>query len=166
VIRDVPRRAGDIRERGPAVTSVVTTITGPSDGVTRVRELLDGLARAHRLRPDVVADMQVALDEILSNILHHGFAGGARHRIEVRLSVDPHALVAEVEDDCPPFDPLAVPSPDLGASLKDRRVGGLGVHFVRNLMNEVQYSRSGARNRLVLKRSLSGSGEGEGNGVA
>jgi anti-sigma regulatory factor (Ser/Thr protein kinase) len=166
VIRDVPRRAADIQERGLPVTSVVATITGPSEGVTRVRELLDGLAQAHRLHPDVVADMQVALDEILSNILHHGFAGGARHRIEVRLSVDPRALVAEVEDDCPPFDPLAAPSPNLGTSLRDRRVGGLGVHFVRNLMNEVKYSRSGGRNRLVLKRSLSGSGEGELNGVA
>jgi anti-sigma regulatory factor (Ser/Thr protein kinase) len=148
------------------VTSVVATITEPSEGHTRVRELLDGLAQAHRLHPDVVADMQVALDEILSNILRHGFAGGARHRIEVRLSVDPRALVAEVEDDCPPFDPLAVPSPDLGASLKDRQVGGLGVHFVKNLMNEVKYSRSGARNRLVLKKTLTKGGEGRSNGVA
>jgi anti-sigma regulatory factor (Ser/Thr protein kinase) len=110
--------------------------------------------------------MQVALDEVLSNILQNGFGDGLPHRIEVTLSVDGQALTAEIEDDCAPFDPLGVPSPELGASLKDRRVGGLGVHFVRNLMSEVRYARVGTRNRLVLRKSLTDPGEGGSNGVA
>jgi serine/threonine-protein kinase RsbW len=136
------------------MTSVVATITGQGEGVARVQALLDELAGAHRLPPDVVTDMQVALDEVLSNILRNGFADGGPHQIEVTLSVDPQALTAEVVDDCAPFDPLTVALPELGASLKERRVGGLGVHFVRNLMSEVSYARVGARNRLVLKKLL------------
>ena len=146
------------------MTSVVAMITGHGDGVTRVRELLDGLARMHRLHPDVVADMQVALDEVLSNILRHGFVDGAPHRIEVALSVDAQTLTADVADDCAPFDPLAAPPPDRGTSLKDRQIAGLGVHFIRSLMNEVSYARVGARNQLVLRKSLTD--EGGANGAA
>jgi len=49
---------------------------------------------------------------------------------------------------------LTVPPPDLDASLQDRRVGGLGIHFVRRLMTRVEYARLDNRNRLVLERTL------------
>jgi serine/threonine-protein kinase RsbW len=139
------------------------TITGPGEGAARVEALLDELARAHHLDSDPVADMQIALDEVLSNILQNGFADGLPHRIDVRLRVDQGVLTAEVEDDCAPFDPLALPPPDLGASLKDRRVGGIGVHFVRRLMSTVSYSYTGARNRLVLAKSISKEGDTNGH---
>lgn len=136
------------------MTECVATITGPGDGMARVEAMLDEFGRAHGIDADAVADMQIALDEVLSNILQNGFADGQPHRIEVRLSVGPQGLTAEVEDNCAPFDPLALPPPDLTASLKERRVGGLGVFFVRNLMSDVRYSRAGALNRLVLEKSL------------
>jgi anti-sigma regulatory factor (Ser/Thr protein kinase) len=164
VSEDVPLRVDDTFRERFGMTSVVAMITGHGDGVTRVRELLDGLARMHRLHPDVVADMQVALDEVLSNILRHGFVDGAPHRIEVALSVDAQTLTADVADDCAPFDPLAAPPPDRGTSLKDRQIAGLGVHFIRSLMNEVSYARVGARNQLVLRKSLTD--EGGVNGAA
>jgi anti-sigma regulatory factor (Ser/Thr protein kinase) len=145
------------------VTRVVATITGPDGDLARVSALLDELARAHRLDADAVADMQVALDEILSNILENGFADGRAHRIDVALSVDGDRLTAEVEDDCAAFDPLSVPPPELETPLKDRRVGGLGVHFVRSLMSQVSYTRVGARNRLVLTKSLAVEGSVDGD---
>jgi len=146
------------------MSRVTATITGPGEGVKRVPELLDDLARAHRLDADAVADMQVALDEILSNILENGFVDERPHRIDVTLAVERDRLTAEVEDDCAPFDPFTVPPPDVGSSLMDRRVGGLGVHFVRSLMNDVRYARVDGRNRLVLTKLLAV--EDGGDGVA
>jgi anti-sigma regulatory factor (Ser/Thr protein kinase) len=133
---------------------VTATITGPGEEVARVPGMLDTLAREHRLDARAVADMQVALDEILSNILENGFIDGAAHRVDIALAVDGDRLTAEVEDDCAPFDPLALSPPDLRASLQDRRVGGLGVHFVKRLMSDVRYARVGSRNRLVLTKAL------------
>jgi serine/threonine-protein kinase RsbW len=134
---------------------VRTSITGPDDqGIARVQGLLDALAEANRLAPDAVADMQVALDEILSNTLRNGFGDGLPHRVEVTLSVDAQRLSAEIEDDCAPFDPLSVPPPDLRGSLHERQVGGLGIHFVRKLMSDIKYTRVHGRNRLVLKKNL------------
>ena len=135
------------------MNGVRTVITGRDDGgIDRVRGLLDGLAQANRLPFGPVADMQVALDEILSNTLRHGFDDGLPHRIEVMLAVDPQMLVAEIEDDCAPFDPLAVAALDPKGKLKDPSVGGLGIYFVRSLMSEVTYKRVGAHNRLMLKK--------------
>ena len=147
------------------MTSCVATITGPGDGIARVESMLDEMAREHRLDADPVADMHVALDEVLSNIFRYGFADGLPHRVEVRLSVGPAMLKAEVEDDCAPFDPLALPPPDLSGTLEERPIGGLGVFFVRKLMSAVRYVREGARNRLVLEKWLS-ENDGRANGTA
>jgi serine/threonine-protein kinase RsbW len=143
------------------MNSARTSITGrDDDGIARVQALLADLAEKQSLPPDSVTDMQVALDEILSNTLRNGFDDGLPHRIDVALSVNSHLLTAEIEDDCAPFDPLAVPAPDLRGSLQDRSVGGLGIHFVRTLMSDVTYARVGKRNRLVLKKILVDSREG------
>lgn len=144
---------------------VKTSVVGIADGgVSRVRVLLDEFALANRLPPGPVSDMQVALDEILSNTLRSGFSDGLPHRVDVSLSVDSLTLTAEIVDDCAPFDPFSVPTPDVRARLQDRRVGGLGIHFVRTLMSEVTYARADGRNRLVLSRNLVDSVEGERDG--
>lgn len=136
------------------------TIVNRGGELARVAALLDRLAAEHRLAPEVVADMQVALDEVLTNIAKFAHADDAEHRIDVRLRVLDDVLEAVVEDDGAPFDPLAVPAPDVSAPLRERRVGGVGIHFARNLLDELSYERIGERNRLVLrKRIRTGNGE-------
>jgi len=134
------------------VRAVITS--RDDDGRERVRDLLDGLARTCPLPSGPVTDMQVGLDEILSNILRHGFGDGLPHSIEVTLSAQPHLLVAQIEDDCAAFDPLSVAPPRPRAPSARPKLGGLGIYFVRSLMSEVSYARVGAHNRLVLKRFI------------
>lgn len=139
------------------MTTVDRTIAGDPDGMAEIARVVDNLAAAHGLPLAAVADMQVALDEVLTNIASYAHPDGATHDIHVRLTVSPESLEAEVEDDGRPFDPLTIPSPDLQASLKERKVGGLGIHFVRRLMSEVRYARVDGRNRLVLRKRLNDS---------
>lgn len=138
-----------------AMNDVRTVIAGrDDDGIDKVRVLLEGLAAANRLPRGPVIDMQVALDEILSNTLRHGFDDGLPHRIEVTLSLDSRLLAARIEDDCAAFDPLAAAANDPKRSPRDPSVGGLGLYFVRSLMSEVTYTRVDGRNRLVLKKRI------------
>ena len=132
----------------------VVSITRAEGAVEEVQASLDGLAARHAVPPDALCDMQIALDEALTNILTHGFDDGEPHRIDVTLAIEPTVIRAEIEDDCVAFDPLSAAAPDLTASLKERRLGGLGVHFMRRLMSDVGYERIGTRNRLVLRRVL------------
>ncbi len=60
--------------------------------------------------------------------------------------------MAEISDDGVAFDPLKVPPPDLTADLESRPIGGLGVHFVKTLMDEVAYRREGDRNVLTMRK--------------
>lgn len=136
------------------MTEVATTIAATPAGIADVAALVDDLAARLGLTKDVVADVQVALDEVLSNIARHGARDGRTPVVSVRLRIDADAVEVEVEDDGRPFNPLSLPSPDLTAPLEERRPGGLGVHFVRRLMTDVGYSFVDNRNRLVLRRRL------------
>jgi anti-sigma regulatory factor (Ser/Thr protein kinase) len=122
--------------------------------VARVAILLDQLGAAHHLAPEVLADMQVALDEVLKNLIDYAYPDDAAHEILLRFEVSDNVLEAVIEDDGVPFDPLSSPKPDLRTPLRERQPGGLGLHFVRNLMSEVIYDRVGNRNRLVLRKHL------------
>ncbi len=138
----------------PPLERVEMAIANRTGELARVAARLDELAARVGLPGGAVADMQVALDEVLTNVLSHAYDDTASHEILVALAVYPDALEATVEDDGRPFDPLTIAPPDRGAPLAARKVGGLGIHFVRSLMSEVAYRRVGERNRLVLTRAL------------
>jgi serine/threonine-protein kinase RsbW len=101
-----------------------------------------------------VASFELALEEIFMNIVMHGNRPGATCSVAVSLSRGADAVTMAVEDDGPPFDPLSLPAPDLTATLEERRVGGLGVHLVREVMDEVSYLRIAERNQLRMSKRL------------
>ena len=130
------------------------TIVNQGSELVRTADCLDRLGAEHHLAPEMIADMQVALDEVLTNIMKYAYTDNAEHEIHIRLRVIDSVLEAAIEDDGAPFDPLAIPAPDVSAPLRERRVGGVGIHFVRKLMDEVTYERAGGRNRLVLRKRV------------
>jgi serine/threonine-protein kinase RsbW len=111
---------------------------------------------AARLAPAGLPGFELALEEIFMNIVMHGARPGTTARVEVAVSVGPEAVTMAVEDDGPPFDPLSLPPPDLTASLENRKIGGLGVYLVREVMDEVGYLRIAERNQLRMRKRLRG----------
>jgi anti-sigma regulatory factor (Ser/Thr protein kinase) len=88
------------------------------------------------------------------NIVKYGHTDGARHEISVRLKLAGPNLVAEVIDDGEPFDPFTVPAPRLHGGADERPIGGLGIYFVRKLMDEVSYARHEGRNVLTMTKRI------------
>jgi serine/threonine-protein kinase RsbW len=97
---------------------------------------------------------ELALEEIFMNVVMHGSPAGSQNRVEVCLALVDDNLTLAVEDQGPPFDPLTVPAPDTRAPLEQRRVGGLGVYFVRQLMDAVSYRRVGPCNQLRMTKHV------------
>ncbi|HKA30429.1 MAG TPA: ATP-binding protein [Candidatus Binatia bacterium] len=128
------------------------TATDPDLG--RVQDLLDELAQTHAFGPESVADVHVALDEALSNVVRHGFADAEPHEITVVLTLATDELQVAIEDDGHSFNPLTAPRADLDSPVEERRVGGVGVHLIRELMDHVHYERVNSRNRLVMVKRL------------
>lgn len=137
------------------MSRVATTIRNRRDDFFRVVDAVDRFAGEHHIASDIVGDVQVALDEILANIVDYGYSDDAEHEICVCLKIANQMLEVMVEDDGVPFNPLKSGQPDIHAPLHERRTGGIGLHFVKNLMIEVTYERVGRYNRLVLKKKLS-----------
>lgn len=134
--------------------TVDAKIPNTLSALARVHELVSKFTAAEQLSPEVAFDLNVVLDELLSNVIKYGHVDGERHDIGIRLAVSGDVLEVELEDDGKPFDPLSVPPPDLKRAFSEREPGGLGVHFVRNLMNEAEYARVAGRNRLILRKFL------------
>jgi anti-sigma regulatory factor (Ser/Thr protein kinase) len=106
-------------------------------------------------REDVSSDTAFAvalcLEEAVANIMMHGGEEGDRLEISVELERERGALTARIEDNGRAFDPTQAPARAPAASLKDAKIGDLGIHLMRSFASEMRYGRSGGRNRLTLR---------------
>src|SRR5262245_2533817 len=118
----------------------------------RFNQALTEFGRQHRLPDKVMHDLNLALEEILTNIISYGYIDSREHEIRVSLSALPGEVRAEVEDDGQPFNPLEAPEPDITKPLEERTIGGLGIHLVRKLMDALEYKRRADRNILTIRK--------------
>jgi anti-sigma regulatory factor (Ser/Thr protein kinase) len=136
------------------MSSVSAVIVNDRAEIQRLAELAERFGADHGLSDDEVMAINLALDEVVTNIIEYGFGDTARHEIHVTLALDGGALTIEVADDARAFDPLAAPPPDLTLPLEDRPVGGLGIHIVRSVMDAVEYQRRDGRNVLTMRKTI------------
>lgn len=115
-----------------------------------IGEFLDGFPHDGSARFDV----SLAVEELLSNIIRYAYPQGETHMIGVTLSVEDEAVHCRLVDSGQAFDPLSVPEPDFDADLDERKVGGLGVHFVRQMMQDLRYDRIDGQNVIHMSRTL------------
>lgn len=139
--------------RGPRMEQAETlSVPGTPPGV---RQALDAFERfGHRVQmPEPVRRrVQVALDEILSNIVRHGvFSDAGNPMIELAFSFSGGMVNVNVVDTAAAFNPLLAPPPDTTSPLAVRAEGGLGIALVRTLMDEASYERRNDRNHFVMR---------------
>ena len=99
--------------------------------------------------------MTLVLEELFTNTITHGASDGREVFIEVNLDIDKDELVMSYIDNGIPFNVLELPEPDLTASIENREVGGLGVHYVKTLTDSVEYEYLDKQNILKMKKKLS-----------
>ncbi len=104
-----------------------------------VREFVGQAAENCGLQPDDVYRVQMAVDEAFSNIVEHAYAGEPLEEVVCECRISPVKLTVILSDHGKPFDPNKVPRPRLDDPLDDREKGGLGLFFMRKLMDEIYY---------------------------
>jgi serine/threonine-protein kinase RsbW len=130
--------------------SLAISLPNELSAVSRAAEKLKVFCRDQGIPEPIAHKFGLALDEALTNIVSHAFPDGGRHSIEVRIARRDDHLMAIVSDDGEAFDPLAHPAPDVRAPVEHRKVGGLGIHLLRTLMDTAEYRRIGGRNELTF----------------
>ena len=134
----------------PALPLALTLKNDPSE-IARSAEEIEAYGESHGWPMKWIMNLNLSLDELVTNIISYGYRDGEEHEIRITLTEEEGSLTVVLEDDGIAFDPLSeVSEPDLDADVEERRIGGLGVHFVKSLMDEVAYERRDGRNRLTL----------------
>ena len=117
-------------------------------------EKMEGVGQTLGLSRRCLFEVNLALDELFTNIISYGFQDQSEHFIRVRVSAAPDMLTVVLEDDGVAFNPVERIPPDLPCALDQCKVGGLGIHLVKNLMDEVTYERRAGTNVLTMKKTI------------
>ena len=114
--------------------------------MTTVNHFLD----QHTVPREVIFRINLAIEEIVTNIIKYGYDDTDFHAIKVFLTLFPDTIHLRLEDGGHPFDPLQVPKPDIHVSLDQRKVGGLGLLLVRDIVSRIAYRRENDANILEM----------------
>ncbi|MBE0478912.1 ATP-binding protein [Candidatus Aerophobetes bacterium] len=96
-----------------------------------------------------INNLLLAVEEVYVNITNYAYPND-KGKVSIYFSMDEKNVTLHIKDEGVPFNPLQAPEPDLASSLKERRVGGLGIFLVRKLINDVRYERDKQYNVLTL----------------
>ena len=120
------------------------------DELERLSTAVEALGKREDWPPDLIYRVNLVLEELAVNVINHGHDDGF-HEMEIVVTSEAEVLTIEIADDGKPFDPVKDgPSPNLTGPLEDRPVGGLGLHIVRTMMDEMCYRWEGGKNHLTL----------------
>ena len=133
---------------------VTVRIENDLSEIPKVDEKLDEFAEQFGLPPAIAATFHIIFDDLLNNVISYGFNDEQRHFIDISLELTANSLIVSIADDGVPFDPLTKATPDTTLSIEDRQIGGMGIHLVINMVDDINYQRTADKNVLTLTKSL------------
>jgi serine/threonine-protein kinase RsbW len=134
--------------------AIPSTITLPAklDSLYDFMDFVASYAREQGFSNKRLSEIELALEEILVNIFKYAYKDcSIDGEVEITCSIaDAQSLVVEIVDSGMPFDILSVREPDIKADIDERQIGGLGIFFVKKLVDDVRYHREEDQNKLTL----------------
>jgi sigma-B regulation protein RsbU (phosphoserine phosphatase) len=138
-----------------AVKSIRLELQPELSEIDRLVSAFEEFAEANEIELAIVHKLAIAFDELINNVVSYGYREQTDGEpIVVDIDLRQGFLVVTVSDAGVPFNPFARATPDTTLSLSEREIGGLGIHLVQKLMDEVSYARAGRRNVVTLKKNL------------
>lgn len=135
-------------------TRAALRVLADAAGLAAIRDFVEAQARALALPELAVYDLVLAANELATNVAQHGYRGQPGSLL-VQLRVVGDAVEVRIDDTAPPFDPTSAPAPDVTAPLERRAPGGLGIHMVRRMTDELRYrARPGGNAVTIVKRGV------------
>ena len=132
-------------------TSFHRTITNELHELESLMNATTNFLEDQSVSPQAVYRINLALEEMITNIIRHGYDDYDRHEIRVSLNVFENQVAAVIEDDGHAFNPLEWNKKEESQPLEDKKVGGVGIHLIRELLDHVDYKRENDRNILEVR---------------
>lgn len=122
----------------------------------KVTELIENEVSNAGFPQKDVFEILIAVDEILSNIVYYAYGESGIGKIDVAGIINNSTVELEFSDEGVEFDPLKKEDPDTTVPVDQREIGGLGIFLVKKLMNSVEYTRVGQKNKLKITKTKTG----------
>ena len=119
-----------------------------------VMGMLEKFSESEGLEKTVRQAAELSLDELLTNTISYGYSDSEQHEIQIDIEVHDNALKIVVQDDGVAFDPFDQEAPNLNMHIDERDLGGVGIHLVKEFMDDCSYQRVGQRNVVILLKAL------------
>ncbi len=120
----------------------------------QLAEEIEKLANKWELSQTLAMNINLVIEEAVTNIIFYAFTDGGKHEINITVSVNNNRLTIVFTDNGIPFDPLSHQKPDITLPAEERTVGGLGIFLMSQIMDEMHYNRNKNQNILTLTKSI------------
>ena len=120
-----------------------------TENLEQVTAFVEKQLCAKNAPPKILAQINIAVDEIFSNITRYS---GAK-TFSLACKVSEHSVILRFCDDGVPYDPTKQPEPDVTLAAEERQIGGLGIYMVRKTMDDVRYTYTDGQNVLTVEKS-------------
>ena len=132
------------------------SITLPNDvrEIPRLTDFVDEVCEAMNFDMNTTMKLNLAVEEAVVNVMDYAYPEGTTGDVTVDVEADDEWLTFVISDCGIPFDPTRKKEVDITLSLEERRIGGLGIHLVRQIMDSISYERKDGINLLTLKKKL------------
>lgn len=131
------------------------TVPGRFEYLAAIADFIAEAGGEAGFAPDTIFHVQMAVDEACSNVIEHAYGGQDRGKIKLSSECRKNEWVITIQDTGRPFNPQVVPKPDLNIKLDDIKTGGLGLYFMNQLMDNVEFTFGNRGNRLrMVKREV------------
>ena len=132
---------------------VTLNIKANTDFTAEVMDFVEAELRQHNFPADLQPEILIAVEEIFVNIASYAYEPEKGGYVTLSVTVDEKAVI-QFEDTGQPFNPLEGNAPDLDVPIMEREIGGLGIHFVKNMMDEAEYMYTGGKNILTITKNV------------
>ena len=133
------------------VADFTLTLTNNIDELSQLEPFLEEFFDQNSLDPALLSSVDLALEEALANVIMYAYPEGEKGEVTLTANVADTAICMEIRDKGIPFNPLEQQEANLDVPLKERQIGGLGIHLIKEIMDEVTYAYENGHNVLQMQ---------------
>lgn len=142
-----------INSNFPVAKKKDLSVQGRYENIKTVCDFVTDGAKQVGMSDSDVFHIELACDEACTNVIEHAYCGEGKGEIFVSWEATADHFIVIIQDNGRPFEPKKIPTPpDEPASFENLKIGGLGLHFMKKLMDDVDFKFDSSGNTLIMKK--------------
>ena len=130
------------------------TLPNDIETIPQLNEFIDGFCEEKGISMEISMSLNLAIEEAVVNVMNYAYPEGTVGHVDIEVDADKESITFVISDTGKPFDPTKKEEVDTTLPAEERKVGGLGIHLVRRIMDSIKYEYTNNKNILTLRKKL------------